>query len=45
MGFVVDKAALRQALSVYFGFSCQAFHQLSTLIIIIIIHHHPGLVQ
>jgi hypothetical protein len=26
-GFVVDKAALTQVLSEYFGFLCQSFHQ------------------
>jgi hypothetical protein len=26
-GFVVDKAALRQVFSEYFGFPCQSFHQ------------------
>jgi hypothetical protein len=35
VGFVVDKVALGQAFSKYFGFPC------STLIII----YHPGLVQ
>jgi hypothetical protein len=40
MGFVVDKVALGQVFSEYFGFPCQsAFHQ--------ILHHHnhPGQVQ
>jgi hypothetical protein len=39
VGFVVDKAALGQVLSEYFGFPCQSFHQF--------IHHHnqPGLAQ
>jgi hypothetical protein len=37
VGFVVDKAALGQAFSEYFGFPCQAFH--------LFLHHdnHPGL--
>jgi hypothetical protein len=37
MGFVVDKVALGQVFSEYFGFSCQLFHQF--------LHHHnqPGL--
>jgi hypothetical protein len=39
VGFVVDEVALRQVFSEYFGFPCQALHQ--------ILHHHnhPGLVQ
>jgi hypothetical protein len=40
VGFVVDKVALRQVFSEYFGFTCQSsFHQ--------ILHHHnhPGQVQ
>jgi hypothetical protein len=40
VGFVVDKVALRQVFSEYFGFPCQSsFHQ--------ILHHHnhPGQVQ
>jgi hypothetical protein len=39
VGFVVDKAALGQVFSEYFGFPCQSFHQ--------ILHHHiqPGLAQ
>jgi hypothetical protein len=40
MGFVVDKAALGQVLSEYFGFPWQSsFHQF--------LHHHnqPGLAQ
>jgi hypothetical protein len=40
VGFVVDKAALGQGFSEYFGFLCQSsFHQ--------ILHHHnhPGLAQ
>jgi hypothetical protein len=42
MGFVVDKAALTQVFSEYFGVPCQAFHR---LLHTIIIHHHLGLVQ
>jgi hypothetical protein len=40
VGFVVDKAALGQVFSKYFGFPCQSsFHQF-------IYHHkHPGLAQ
>jgi hypothetical protein len=36
VGFVVDKAALGQVFSEYFGFPCQSFHQ--------VLHHHnhPG---
>jgi hypothetical protein len=39
VGFVVNKVALGQAFSEYFGFPCQSFHQ--------ILHHynHPGQVQ
>jgi hypothetical protein len=39
VGFVVDKAALGQVFSKYFGFPCQSFHQF--------LHHHnhPGLAQ
>jgi hypothetical protein len=39
VGFVVDKAALGQVFSEYFGFPWQSFHQF--------LHHHnhPGLVQ
>jgi hypothetical protein len=39
VGFVVDKAALGQIFSLYFGFPCQLFHQF--------LHHHthPGLAQ
>jgi hypothetical protein len=39
MGFVVNKAALRQIVSEYFGFPCQLLHQF--------LHHHnhPGLAQ
>jgi hypothetical protein len=32
VGFVVDKAALGQVFSEYFGFPCQSFHQF--------LHHH-----
>jgi hypothetical protein len=37
--FVVDKAALGQVSSEYFGFPCQSFHQF--------LHHHnhPGLTK
>jgi hypothetical protein len=37
--FVVDKAALGQVFSKYFGFPCQLFHKF--------LHHHncPGLAQ
>jgi hypothetical protein len=36
--FVVDKVALGQVFSEYFGFPCQSsFHQF--------LHYHPGLVQ
>jgi hypothetical protein len=39
VGFAVDKAALGQVFSEYFGFPCQSFHQF--------LHHHnhPGLAQ
>jgi hypothetical protein len=39
VGFVMDKAALGQVFSEYFGFPCQTFHQF--------LHHHnhPGLAQ
>jgi hypothetical protein len=41
VGFVVDKVALGQVFSEYFGFTCPLFHQL--------LHthnnNHPGLVQ
>jgi hypothetical protein len=41
VGFVVEKVALGQVFSEYFGFPCQSsFHQL-----LIIIIDHPGLVQ
>jgi hypothetical protein len=33
VGFLVDKAALGQVFSEYFGFPCQSFHH----------HNHPGL--
>jgi hypothetical protein len=36
MGFVVDKAALGQVFSVYFGFPCQSFHRFLHY------HNHPG---
>jgi hypothetical protein len=39
VGFVVDKAALEQVFSEYFGFPCQSFHQ------ILHYHNHPGLAQ
>jgi hypothetical protein len=39
VGFVVDKAALGQVLSEYFGFPCQSFHQCLHY------HNHPGLTQ
>jgi hypothetical protein len=34
---VVDKVALGQVFSEYFGFSCQEFHRMLHI-------HHPGLV-
>jgi hypothetical protein len=39
VGFVVDKAALGQVFSEYFGFLCQSFHRF--------LHHHihQGLAQ
>jgi hypothetical protein len=39
VGIVMDKAALGQVFSEYFGFPCQSFHQF--------LHHHnlPGLAQ
>jgi hypothetical protein len=37
VGFVVDEAALGQAISEYFGFPCQSFHRL-----LHIHHHHPS---
>jgi hypothetical protein len=39
VGFVVDKAALGQVFSEYFGFPCQSFHR------ILYYHNHPGLTQ
>jgi hypothetical protein len=40
MGFVVEKVALGQVFSEYFGFPCQSsFHQILHL------HNHPGQVQ
>jgi hypothetical protein len=39
VGFVMDKAALGQVLSEYFGFPCQSFHQFFHH------HHHPALAQ
>jgi hypothetical protein len=40
VGFVVDKAALGQVFSEYFGFPCQtSFHQF------LHDHNHPGLAQ
>jgi hypothetical protein len=40
VGFVVDKAALGQVFSEYFGFPCQSsFHQFLDH------HNHPGLAQ
>jgi hypothetical protein len=36
VGFVVDKSALRQVFSEYFGFPCQAFHRLLHT------RHHPS---
>jgi hypothetical protein len=38
VGFVVDKAALGQVYSEYFGFPCQSFHQF-------LHHNQPGLAQ
>jgi hypothetical protein len=35
VGFVVDKVALGQVFSEYFGFPCQSFHQF--------LHHHNHL--
>jgi hypothetical protein len=37
VGFVVQKAALGQIFSEYFGFPWQSFHQFH--------HNHPGLAQ
>jgi hypothetical protein len=43
VGFVVDKVALGQFFSEYFGFPCQSsFHQFFSTITIT---YHPGLVQ
>jgi hypothetical protein len=42
VGFVVDKVALRQVFSEYFGFPCQSS---STNFSTITITYHPGLVQ
>jgi hypothetical protein len=39
VGFVVDKAALGQVISEYFGFPCQSFHRFLHY------HNHPGLTQ
>jgi hypothetical protein len=39
VGFVVDKVALGQVFSEYFGFPCHSFHQ------ILHPHNHPGQVQ
>jgi hypothetical protein len=40
VGFVVDKVALGQVFSEYFGFPCQfSFH------LLLHTHHHPGLIQ
>jgi hypothetical protein len=39
VGFVVDKVALGQISSEYFGFSCQSFRRLLHT------HHHSGLIQ
>jgi hypothetical protein len=39
VGFVVDKAALGQVFSEYFGFPCQSFHRFRHY------HNHPGLTQ
>jgi hypothetical protein len=41
VGFVVDKVALGQVFSEYFGFPCQSFHQFLHNHY----HYHPGLVQ
>jgi hypothetical protein len=43
VGFVVDKVALGQVFSKYFGFPCQSFH--STNLSTITITYHLGLVQ
>jgi hypothetical protein len=39
VGFMVDKVALGQVFSEYFGFPCQSFHQIQHP------HNHPGQVQ
>jgi hypothetical protein len=39
VGFVMDKAALRQVFSECFGFPCQSFHQFLHY------HNHPELEQ
>jgi hypothetical protein len=39
VGFVVDKAALGQVFSEYFGSPCQSFHRFLHY------HNHPGLTQ
>jgi hypothetical protein len=39
VGFVLDKAALGQVFSEYFGFPCQSLHRLLHY------HNHPGLTQ
>jgi hypothetical protein len=39
VGFVVDKAALGQVFSEYFGFPCQSFHRFLHY------NNHPGLTQ
>jgi hypothetical protein len=39
VGFVVDKAALEQVFSEYFGFPCLSFHRFLHY------HNHPGLTQ
>jgi hypothetical protein len=39
VGFVVDKAALVQVFSEYFGFPCQLLHRFLDH------HNHPGLAQ
>jgi hypothetical protein len=39
VGFVVDKAALGQVFSEYFGFPCQSFYRFHHY------HNHPGLTQ
>jgi hypothetical protein len=39
VGFVVDKVALGQVFSEYFGFPCQSFRRFLHY------HNHPGLTQ